>query len=292
MPAQSGKWKAHSARSHTSCQEDSTTATPRSRPNRSIQACNYSRYTTMRCYRKSHLTSLARPPNNATHTPSPADCPNSTKTRTPATHASTPPAAGPTTAHSNDAAGRAIHRTPARNARATARGQNPLAGRRASRKHKGTVPTDAHAPDKLPSPVDTTTARNANSHSEDPSIPTTYPSSAHFVDDKSSSSSHNSDGDGRSTTPSSEPSDAGSEQWTMPRTSLTLPPLPSGSRHIQLPAQQSANSRRHQAARKALLNRVSGFGEFAELLYILRPVIYAAAMAYWAQPAGRTESQI
>jgi len=34
---------------------------------------------------------------------------------------------------------------------------------------------------------------------------------------------------------------------------------------------------------KALMHRVSGAGEIAEVLYILRPVIYAVAMQYWAR---------
>jgi len=31
------------------------------------------------------------------------------------------------------------------------------------------------------------------------------------------------------------------------------------------------------------MHRVSGLGELAETMYIIRPVIYAAAMAYWSQ---------
>ena len=34
---------------------------------------------------------------------------------------------------------------------------------------------------------------------------------------------------------------------------------------------------------KALLHRVAGKGELAEILYILRPVIYALVMQYWSK---------
>lgn len=80
----------------------------------------------------------------------------------------------------------------------------------------------------------------------------------------------------------SERSEAGSEQWTMPRTSLTLPPLPSSEdiSHYLLSKVLTADDIKPP---KALMHRVSGIGEAAEVLYIIRPVIYAAAMAYWTQ---------
>jgi peroxin-16 len=77
-------------------------------------------------------------------------------------------------------------------------------------------------------------------------------------------------------------SEAGSEQWTMPRTSLTLPPLPS-SEDISSYLLSKVLTADDIKPPKALLHRVSGMGEAAELLYIFRPVIYAAAMAYWCQ---------
>jgi peroxin-16 len=80
----------------------------------------------------------------------------------------------------------------------------------------------------------------------------------------------------------SEISHAGSEQWTMPRTSLTLPPLPS-SEDISSYLLSKVLTADDIKPPKALLHRVSGLGEAAELTYILRPVIYAAAMAYWSQ---------
>lgn len=77
-------------------------------------------------------------------------------------------------------------------------------------------------------------------------------------------------------------SDAGSEQWTMPRTSLTLPPLPS-SGDISSYLMSKVLTADDIKPPKALLHRVSGIGEAAEIMYILRPVLYAAAMSYWCQ---------
>lgn len=85
----------------------------------------------------------------------------------------------------------------------------------------------------------------------------------------------------------SQLSEAGSEQWTMPRTSLTLPPLPS-SEDISSYLLSKVLTADDIKPPKALLHRVSGLGEAAEMMYILRPVIYAAAMAYWCQ---RTEGR-
>lgn len=82
--------------------------------------------------------------------------------------------------------------------------------------------------------------------------------------------------------PPSERSDAGSEKWTMPRTSLTLPPLPT-SEDISSYLMSKVLTADDIKPPKALLHRVSGLGEAAEVMYILRPVIYAAAMSYWSQ---------
>jgi len=80
-------------------------------------------------------------------------------------------------------------------------------------------------------------------------------------------------------------SDAGSEQWTMPRTSLTLPPLPN-SDDISSYLMSKVLTADDVKPPKALLHRVSGIGELAEIMYIFRPVIYAAALSYWSQRAG------
>lgn len=79
--------------------------------------------------------------------------------------------------------------------------------------------------------------------------------------------------------PPSEKSDE--TQWTMPRTGLSLPTLPSSS-DISDYLRSKALTADDIKPPKALLHRVSGVGELAEILYILRPVIYAAAMHYWA----------
>ena len=70
-------------------------------------------------------------------------------------------------------------------------------------------------------------------------------------------------------------------QWTMPRTGLTLPTLPSSS-DISSYLLSKVLTADDIKPPKALLHRVSGKGELAEMLYILRPVIYAVAMQYWA----------
>lgn len=83
-------------------------------------------------------------------------------------------------------------------------------------------------------------------------------------------------------TPPSEPSEPGSEQWTMPRTSLTLPPLPD-SNDISSYLLSKVLTADDIKPPKQLVHRTSGFGEIAEVMFILRPVIYATAMAYWCQ---------
>lgn len=80
----------------------------------------------------------------------------------------------------------------------------------------------------------------------------------------------------------SEVSHAGSEKWTMPRTSLTLPPLPS-SEDISSYLLSKVLTADDVKPPKALLHRTAGLGEIAEVLYILRPLLYASAMAYWNQ---------
>lgn len=82
--------------------------------------------------------------------------------------------------------------------------------------------------------------------------------------------------------PPSEPSEPGSEQWTMPRTSLTLPPLPDSS-DISSYLLSKVLTADDIKPPKQLVHRTSGFGEIAEVMFILRPVVYAAAMSYWCQ---------
>ncbi|KAK4580367.1 hypothetical protein LTR86_000570 [Recurvomyces mirabilis] len=81
----------------------------------------------------------------------------------------------------------------------------------------------------------------------------------------------------------SERSEAGSETWTMPRTSLTLPPLPN-SDDISTYLLSKVLTADDIKPPKALMHRTTGLGELAEVLYIIRPVIYATAMAYWTTP--------
>lgn len=81
----------------------------------------------------------------------------------------------------------------------------------------------------------------------------------------------------------SPPSERSEEtQWTMPRTGLSLPTLPS-SGDISSYLLSKVLTADDVKPPKALLHRVGGLGEAAEILYILRPVIYAFAMAYYAR---------
>ncbi|EAT91407.2 hypothetical protein SNOG_01758 [Parastagonospora nodorum SN15] len=81
--------------------------------------------------------------------------------------------------------------------------------------------------------------------------------------------------DGMDTPPSERSVEA--ENWTMPRTGLSMPSLPDSSdiSNYLLSKVLTADDIKPP---KALLHRVNGKGELAEALYILRPVIYALAM--------------
>ncbi|KAF2671632.1 peroxisomal membrane protein pex16 [Microthyrium microscopicum] len=69
-------------------------------------------------------------------------------------------------------------------------------------------------------------------------------------------------------------------KWTMPRTGLTLPSLPD-SQDISSYLLSKVMKADDIKPPKMLLHRVSGKGEIAEMLYIIRPVIYALAMQHW-----------
>jgi peroxin-16 len=65
--------------------------------------------------------------------------------------------------------------------------------------------------------------------------------------------------------------------WTMPRTGLSLPSLPDAS-DVSSYLISKVLTADDVKPPKALLHRVTGQGQFAEILYILRPVIYALAV--------------
>lgn len=79
-------------------------------------------------------------------------------------------------------------------------------------------------------------------------------------------------------TPESEQSD--DAHWTMPRTGLSMPSLPDSS-DISSYLLSKVLTADDIKPPNALLHKVSGKGELAEVLYILRPVIYAMAMRRW-----------
>ncbi|KAI9815720.1 MAG: Peroxisomal membrane protein pex16 [Pycnora praestabilis] len=90
-------------------------------------------------------------------------------------------------------------------------------------------------------------------------------------------------GDDGMETPPSERSveDSSGASWAMPRTGLSLPTLPDSGdiSSFLLSRVMTADDIKPP---KALLHRVSGQGQLAECLYILRPVIYAMAMQHWS----------
>ncbi|KAJ6186322.1 peroxin Pex16-Penicillium chrysogenum [Penicillium mononematosum] len=68
--------------------------------------------------------------------------------------------------------------------------------------------------------------------------------------------------------------------WTMPRTGLSLPSLPDVNdvSNYLISKVLTADDIKPP---KALLHRATGQGQLAEVLYILRPVVYAMAMQKW-----------
>jgi peroxin-16 len=81
-------------------------------------------------------------------------------------------------------------------------------------------------------------------------------------------------------TPPSEQS-AEAENWAMPRTGLSMPSLPDSS-DISSYLLSKVLTADDIKPPKALLHRVSGKGEIAEVLFILRPVVYALAMQHFS----------
>lgn len=78
------------------------------------------------------------------------------------------------------------------------------------------------------------------------------------------------------------PSEGSSElSWTMPRTGLSLPSLPDAN-DISNYLISKVLTADDVKPPKALLHRVTGQGQFAEILYIIRPVIYALALQRWS----------
>lgn len=84
---------------------------------------------------------------------------------------------------------------------------------------------------------------------------------------------------GMDTPPTEQEAEA--ENWTMPRTGLSMPSLPDAS-DISSYLLSKVLTADDIKPPKALLHRVSGKGEVAEVLYILRPVVYALAMQHFS----------
>ncbi|CAL5872289.1 uncharacterized protein PFLUO_LOCUS6550 [Penicillium psychrofluorescens] len=98
------------------------------------------------------------------------------------------------------------------------------------------------------------------------------------IDPRSTEEEDQSDWNGTQSPVSERSSDL---SWTMPRTGLSLPSLPDVedvsnyliSKVLTVDDIKSPS---------ALLHRVTGQGQLAEVLYILRPVVYALAMQRWS----------
>lgn len=87
--------------------------------------------------------------------------------------------------------------------------------------------------------------------------------------------------DGMQTPPPSEPDSPASDlNWTMPRTGLSLPTLPNVE-NISSYLISKVLTADDIKTPKMLLHRVKGQGQLAEILYILRPVVYALALQRW-----------
>ncbi|KAH7392912.1 peroxisomal membrane protein pex16 [Pyrenochaeta sp. MPI-SDFR-AT-0127] len=97
--------------------------------------------------------------------------------------------------------------------------------------------------------------------------------------DPSSLEDSSASADGMDTPPSERSVEA--ENWTMPRTGLSMPSLPDSS-DISSYLLSKVLTADDIKPPKALLHRVSGKGELAEALYILRPVVYALAMQHFS----------
>lgn len=79
---------------------------------------------------------------------------------------------------------------------------------------------------------------------------------------------------------------SGDDRWTMPRTGLSMPSLPH-SGDIASYLHSRVLTADDIKPPKTLLHRVRGYGELAEIIFILRPVLYAMILAHFAQQKGR-----
>ncbi|CAI6328108.1 unnamed protein product [Periconia digitata] len=97
--------------------------------------------------------------------------------------------------------------------------------------------------------------------------------------DPSSLEDSSASANGMDTPPSEQSTEE--ENWKMPRTGLSMPSLPDSS-DISSYLLSKVLTADDIKPPKALLHRVSGKGEMAEVLYILRPVVYALAMQHFS----------
>ncbi|KAK1143823.1 hypothetical protein N8T08_006074 [Aspergillus melleus] len=113
--------------------------------------------------------------------------------------------------------------------------------------------------------------------SEIPSECVSPPLPEREVDPRSLDGEEENDWNGMQTPENERLSDLG---WTMPRTGLSLPSLPDVNdvSNYLISKVLTADDIKPP---KALLHRVTGHGHLAEVLYILRPVLYALAMQRW-----------
>lgn len=96
------------------------------------------------------------------------------------------------------------------------------------------------------------------------------------VDPRQSDGDDNGDFNGMETPPS-EPFEAIDLSWSMPRTGMSLPNLPDAN-DISAYLTSKVLTADDVRSPQTLLHRVSGAGQLAEVLYILRPLIYVIAL--------------
>ena len=75
----------------------------------------------------------------------------------------------------------------------------------------------------------------------------------------------------------------GTEEWRMPRTGLKLPKLPEGSEIVDFLGKKVLTADDIKGPQRLLRRVTSNQGRVAEVMWILRPVIYALAMQKWRE---------
>lgn len=87
-------------------------------------------------------------------------------------------------------------------------------------------------------------------------------------------------------TPHATDTNAGAN-WTMPRTGLSLPTLPNSSEIVEYLLQKALTPDDIKVPKNLLRRVATRPGQLAEMMWILRPVVYALAMQHWQRDRKR-----